>query len=362
MPQFEDLTKPVSHGGDIVVTARQLGCRPADLIDMSSNLTPLGTDPSLLDHLAAQLPEIGYLPDSDSRQLISIFSQLYRRETGQILAGSGTTEFIFAIPAVIRAEKALIVGPTYSDYQTACNWARLPAEFYLPPATDEFRPDLRVLAKKIIGNELVFICNPNNPTGGVLSSSTLHSFIADHPGSFFVIDESYLPFCEEPSLLSMPQLENLFILNSFSKVYGIPGLRLGFLTASESQIKRLATHRRPWGITRLAQLAGEYLLRHGEEIRQSLLTFLKKERPEFIRQLKELPGTEVIDGAAHFILCRLTGKTDAESLRQGLLKKRIMIRNCHNFTGLDGRYFRVSMRQPQENRLFFKEIPSLLHP
>jgi len=360
MPHSEDNSKPVRHGGDVIATARRLGKAPAELIDMSGNLNPLGPDAALLEHLHGRLAEIAFLPETDSAGLRKAFAAQCGRAADKVMAGSGTTEFIFAIPASLPVERALIVAPTYGDYLTACRWAGIAVDLYLPAADRGFALQLPEIARQLKGNEIVFLCNPNNPTGKLLSSAALHDLIKGHPRSYFVVDESYLPFCDEPSLLSLPQLDNLFILTSFSKVYCIPGLRLGFLTAAADRIEAIAHLRRPWGVNRLAQIAGEYLLQHGTGIKATLHAFLQKERPLFLQRLRALPHTRVLESDVHFFTCRLSGPVDAPHLHGQLLRKAIMIRDCTNFSGLDGSYFRVSMRDSAQNMIFFSTIQAIL--
>lgn len=352
---------PTVHGGDIIATARSLGCGIADLMDMSGNLSPLGPDPLLLEFLGNHLNEIGFLPEAASNELRSVFATRYNRKTADVLAGSGTTEFIFSIPQAVAPERALVIAPTYSDYQKACRMAGVPVEFFHLAEEAAFVADLAGLEAAIRQDDLVFICNPNNPTGQLISSLALHELAGRHPEATFVIDESYIAFCTEHSLLHLPPQGNLFILSSFSKAYGIPGLRLGFLSGSPLHLESIQKKGRPWGVNRLAQLAGLYLLQHEAQIRSQLLSFVENERSSFSRRLAELPGVTPFQSAAHFILCRLDGPVDAEQLRMRLLEKRIMIRNCANFTGLDQRFFRINLRRPEENARFFTEIQTILH-
>jgi threonine-phosphate decarboxylase len=337
------------HGGDILSMAKRLGCEVDDLIDLSSNLTPLGMPPGLREALVERLGEISFLPENGSETLIRLFAEKYGCSPQQVLAGNGTTEFIYAVPASVQARRALIVAPTYADYQTACEWAGLSVEFFTLKAEEDFALDFNRLSARLAGGELVFLCNPNNPTGRVVASGALMDFILAHPASEFLIDESYLPFVDEPSLAGFPLPANLFVLCSSSKIYGIPGLRLGFLVASEEKMARFAARRKPWGVNRMAQVAGEYLLEHGDGYVQAVRDFLVRVRPDFVARLAALPGVRVIPGAANFILCRLTGSMTAAQLRDGMLTQRIMIRDCSNFAGLDDHYFRVSLQAPDRN-------------
>lgn len=362
MQQSISTTEPTFHGGDIIATARNLRCRITDLLDMSGNLSPLGPDPALLEFLAGHLEEIGFLPESASLELRSAFAARHKRQLSEVLAGSGTTEFIFSLPQAVAPKRALILAPSYSDYLKACRMAGVPTEFLQLTEKASFVPDLAGLEDAIRQDDLVFICNPNNPTGQLIPSAALHELAGRHPEAMFVVDESYIAFCAEQSLLQLPQLDNLFILSSFSKAYGIPGLRLGFLSGATRLLASMQKRGRPWGVNRLAQLAGLYLLRHETESRAQLLGFVAKEGPAFWQRLQQLPGVTPLKSTVHFILCRLEGPVDAAQLRQRLLAKRIMIRNCADFTGLDQRYFRINLRRPTENVRFFTEIQAILTP
>lgn len=349
-----------AHGGDILSMAKRLGCGVNDLIDLSSNLTPLGMPPGLREALVERLGEISFLPENGSETLVRLFAEKSGCSPQQVLAGNGTTEFIYAVPESVQARRALIVAPTYADYQTATQWAGLALEFFTLKADEDFALDFNRLSARLTGGELVFFCNPNNPTGRVVTSRALLDFILAHPASEFLIDESYLPFVDEPTLAGFPLPANLFLLCSSSKIYGIPGLRLGFLVASEEKMARFAARRKPWGVNRMAQVAGEYLLAHGDGYVQAVRDFLARVRPGFVASLAALPGVQVMPGAANFILCRLTGSMTAAQLREAMLAQRIMIRDCGNFTGLDAQYFRVSLQTPDRNALCLAALAEIL--
>ena len=349
-----------AHGGDILSMAKRLGCGIGDLTDLSSNLTPLGMPPGLREALVARLGEISFLPESGSETLIHLFAGKYGCSPQQVLAGNGTTEFIYAVPESVQSRRALVVSPTYGDYQTASEWAGLAVDFFTLKAEEDFALDFNRLSARLTGGELVFLCNPNNPTGRVLASRELLDFILAHPASEFLIDESYLPFVGEPSLAGFPLPANLFLLCSSSKIYGIPGLRLGFLVANEEKMARFAAHRKPWGVNRLAQVAGEYLLTHGDGYVQAVRDFIEQTRPGFVARLAALPGVQLVPGAANFILCWLRGPLTAPRLREGMLRQRIMIRDCSNFTGLDARYFRVSLQEAERNERCLAALAGIL--
>ncbi|HIJ79195.1 MAG: aminotransferase class I/II-fold pyridoxal phosphate-dependent enzyme [Desulfobulbaceae bacterium] len=348
------------HGGDIISMARRLGCAVDDLIDMSSNLSPFGMLPGLREELIAKIDEIAFLPESGSETLAAIFAAKYGLHSSQVLVGNGTTEFIYAVPQAVDCRRAVIVTPTYADYRFASAWAGLEVVDFPLRAEHDFRFDFERLAATLTGGELVFICNPNNPTSGMVPTRELYDFALARPGSTFLIDESYLPFVREESMAGLSLPDNIYVLNSSSKIYGIPGLRLGFLVSSAKNMRRLAERRKPWGVNRMAQVAGEYLLGQGDDYVRKIQDFLVENRPGFVKSLAALPGVSVVPGAANFILCRLNGSVTAMQLREAMLKEKIMIRDCHNFVNLDPYYFRVSLKDSERNRRCLAVLKNVL--
>ncbi|MEN8140537.1 MAG: aminotransferase class I/II-fold pyridoxal phosphate-dependent enzyme [Thermodesulfobacteriota bacterium] len=350
------------HGGTIISTARELGLAPAELMDMSSNLSPLGMAPGLREHLAAALDQLGHLPEIDNKGLIEAFARHAGCKSGEVAAGNGTTDFIFALPQLLRGvQRALLVQPTYSDYEVACEQQGLAVHHFHTRPQDDFALDLDQLEAQVKDGDLVFICNPNNPTGRLLASHKLHALAAAHPGASFVVDESYLPFTREVSLVAFPKLANLYILCSSSKIYGIPGLRLGFLVAHESVLPPFAEQLRPWAINRLAQLAGEYLFSQADDHVAAVVDFVLKERPKFVARLTAGGVVQAVPGVTNFILCRFLGRNmTAGWLQAEMLQERIMVRNCANFQGLDDSYFRLSLQGRADNDFFLDRFAELM--
>ncbi len=349
-----------SHGGDILSVAGQLDCPVDELSDLSSNLSPFGLIPGLTEELANHLGDIAFLPEIDNGSLVRAFEKKHQLQAGQVLAGNGTTEFIFALPEISSCERALIVTPTYSDYQRACDKAGVKVSNFELDSENDFNLDLEQLKKHLSGGELVFICNPNNPTGHMTSSARLHQFISDNQDSTFLVDESYLPFVREESLITMPLPDNLYVLSSASKIFGMPGLRLGYLVASKENLAAVSSQIYSWSVNRLAQVAGKYLLEHGDKYIDDTVNYIERERSLFIEALDELPGVTVIPGKANFLLCRLTGSLGAKQLRQKLLNHKIIIRDCSNFDNLDDHYFRVSFKDETTNRFFLEALQTIL--
>jgi threonine-phosphate decarboxylase len=348
------------HGGNIVATAKDLGCDVNDLIDMSSNLTPLGPVPGLHESIISSLGQIAYLPETGSETLIEKFAEKYGIKENQIMAGNGTTEFIFALPAISDCDQAVIVNPTYSDYRLACEWQQLPVYNFILKYEEQFCLNLEKLSSQLKGGELVFVCNPNNPTGVLTASSDILQCALDNPDSTFLVDESYLSFTREKSLLHYELPKNLYILCSFSKIYGIPGLRLGFIISSEENIQKIIRQRKPWGVNRVAQVSGEFLLDHGDHYQEEVVCFLEKYKNNFVQQLNKINCVDVVPGDANFILCHLREDISVYLLHAKMLKKKIMIRNCNTFEGLGDHFFRISLKDERSNNYCLLSLQEIL--
>ena len=153
------------HGGNIFEMARRHGCPAENILDMSSNINPLGPPPGLMDYLRTNLSVATRLPEVDSGETVRQYAEYLSVNPNRILAGNGTTQFIYAIPQAFKSRSMLIVGPAYSDYADACKLHGVSATMLMAAESDYFMPDLVLLKKKLAEADTVFICNPNNPTG-----------------------------------------------------------------------------------------------------------------------------------------------------------------------------------------------------
>ncbi len=352
------------HGGDVYSLSRELGLSPEKLLDFSSNISPLPFPAGLREILIHHLDEIRFLPEVDSFGLRQALSKRYGMSEEQFLIGSGTTEWIFSLPRIIQPEKVVVPLPTYADYQDSalqagCNIKLLEAWHGRGQGGEVELLDL--LSKEAQGNNLIFLCNPNNPTGQFIDTSDLRDLISNTPQTLWVIDESYGPFVAEDSVsslvgASMP--ENLVVLRSFSKIYAIPGLRLGCAVGSRKIIELLSQEAKPWAVNRMAQVAGEFLIgqtAYEEEVR----AFCSREKAWFLKEIKDLRWLEPEQGSTHFILFRVNLPFTAEKVCTLLRKQGLLIRNCANFKGLYGEYIRISIKDRDSNQRLISALRAL---
>ncbi len=342
------------HGGNIHALAQRLGCRPEEITDVSSNINPLGPPPGLMEHLRDHLAVVCRLPEVDSHAVIAQMAAWIDVDEKCILAGAGTTQFIHAMFAVLRSRRVLIVGPTYSDYADACRARGIPPQFFLAEARDHFQVDLEGLARQIGKADTVVICNPNNPTGVLIPKEALYALCRRHPDTRFVIDESYLPFVhggEEYSMVAGGP-DNVLVLHSLSKIYRLPGLRIGFAIAAAPVVSGLRRRMAPWSLNSLAQSAVEYLFANRVRIEAFAChtrDFIVRERQRFFARLQAESAWTPHPSTVNFFLVQLPEPHTAGQVCARLAQERLLIRDCSNFYGLNDRFIRIALHQPEVN-------------
>jgi threonine-phosphate decarboxylase len=352
------------HGGNLFEIATKIGCQPEDIVDFSSNMNPLGPPADLVDYLKDSLNRITFLPDPEARPAVTAFSRTYGVPFDQVIAGNGTTQLIYDLPQALGAKRALIVNPTYSDYADACRMHGIPHESLYLAESSDFTLHLEEMKKALTDVDTVYLCNPNNPTGRIIPKDELDQLTRLFPLTQFVVDESYLPFVDSPigQSLLFDRPANVLVLHSLSKIFKIPGLRVGFLIAAPQIIEKFRRLQKPWSVNGLAQAAVEYLTANfamAERFIAQTRAFIKKERALFVERLHRVSTITIIPSDTVFMLARLPEKQAAFDLKSQLLSHKILIRDCSNFDGLDRRYFRVSLKSTEANRNLAEKLIQL---
>jgi threonine-phosphate decarboxylase len=352
------------HGGNIYDIAHRLGCAPSEIIDMSSNVNPLGPPPGLLNFLKKNLNVITALPEVDSNLLVHSFADRYGVVPATVLAGNGSTQFIYSIPLALKTKSAMILGPTYADYADACSMHNIHFEYFIAQESQGFKADINMIKKQVKGFDTVFICNPNNPTGTLYTGAEIESLCSTLPDTYFVIDESYLPFVTSGDHESMigRGLPNVIILNSMSKIFRISGLRIGFIIASKNIIEALTQYSLPWSVNALAQAGVQYLMKHKAEVNAFIdrtQKLIENEKKRFVEKLKNAAGIKLFSSTTSFMLAKSVNRHTADAICQTLLHERILIRNCSNFKGLSNRFIRISLKNSETNLILVEKLLNL---
>jgi len=342
------------HGGNVYTLADRLGCRPDEIADVSSNINPLGPPPGLMDHLRDQMSSVCALPEVDSRTIEMLMARYMGVDPRSVVAGAGTTQFIYAMFGILASRRVLIVGPTYADYADACRLAGLSFEHLLATPQDRFRVDLNRLDRMAGTADTVVICNPNNPTGALMPKAALLDLCRRYPETRFVIDESYLGFVPGADAMTLAAfgLDNVIVLHSFSKLFRLPGLRIGFLIAAPAWAERFRDIRLPWSLNSLSQAAVAFITNNvastGRFVADSR-EYIIRERSLFDERLGGHSGLKFYPSHTTFFLVELPAGLDAPTVWERFARERILVRDCSNFFGLGERFIRIAVNQPEIN-------------
>jgi threonine-phosphate decarboxylase len=354
------------HGGAIYQIARNMGCKPEDLIDLSSNLNPLGPFPGLLSFLKDKISSIAALPEADAKMVVDAVAAQNRVHPDTVLAGNGTTQFIYTLPRALEMKRALILGPTYADYADACAMNGVTHAYLYAKSNHQFQPDLNEICSHIQPFDAVFICNPNNPTGTLIPRDDLWALCRQFPDTHFIIDESYLPFVPggEHKGMVPSGLDNVIVLHSTSKMFTIPGLRLGFVFASKGVIHRLSRYMLPWNVNAIAQAAASFLTQRPAAVENFITktrNFIETEKQLFFKTAATIKKLKVFPSSTCFFLAKLDAGYRAPDLFNFLAAHKILIRNCENFAGLSAQFVRISIKESRFNRMLLDQLTQFFH-
>lgn len=384
------------HGGQVAKAAAELGVSRGRIVDFSANLNPLGPPPKVIDALSAAVLDVSHYPEPESGTLKRELEVYHALPPGTVVVGNGASELIYAVARALRPRTALVADPTFSEYERAV--VSTGGEVISIPAWREdgsglrrFFMDFDAVLNAINSHkcDLIFVCNPNNPTGTLIPPHFLEDLVgaARSVGAYLCIDESFLPFCsaggeallskgdggpaeisEEEKLSGVsralsPGWRHAIILRSFTKVFAIPGARLGYLVASPDVAKRVAAVREPWAVNCFALAAGLQCLKEHDYLLKTrrAVALARRDLVQRLEAVDASLGGDVLrpfSSEANFILCRLGDRCrcDAGSLASAMAKKGILIRDCSNFPYLGSRYIRLAVRMPEENAVLARAL------
>jgi threonine-phosphate decarboxylase len=348
------------HGGDVYLLARTLGVNLDDLLDFSANINPLGFPPGLNGAVQEAMREIVHYPDRRSLKLRAALSDYHRLTPDEILVGNGSTELIYLVARALRPRRGLVVTPAFSEYEHALNLAGVPADFY--PTEESHHFTLSDVPEPQAG-DLVFLAHPASPSGVLLDPELFLRLAAraEAAGAYVLLDEAFVDFVEEASLkIHLGRFPHLLILRSFTKFFGIPGMRLGFLLGAPALVAQLSEAQEPWSVNTMAQAMGRACLADSEYISRTR-ALIKQEREFLFQRLTAQPELAPFPSLVNYLLVKLTGPgMSAADLREKMLAHRIVIRDASNFRGLDERFFRLAVRSRQENERLLQALEQCL--
>ena len=342
---------PYDHGGDIYGGE-------AIRVDFSVNTNPLGMPESVVRAIREGTDQDVRYPDYQCRALRRALSERYGTPENTVLCGNGAADLIFRLCACLRPRRVLVPAPTFSEYGRSA--ALFGAEIAEYPLREEngFAVDSGILAAITPGTDMVFLCNPNNPTGRLCDPGLLEEIVLQcgENGTVLVVDECFIEFTEGKSLLPLlADNPHLLILRAFTKLYAMAGLRLGYLLCADTDLlDRIAAHGAQWSVSTVAQRAGVAALAE-QNWADKTRAFVSPQRQWLAEELTKL-GLKVYPGEANYLLARAS-----HPIRQSLQERGLMIRDGSTFTGLNETYFRIGVKTAAENQLLIDTLREVLH-
>lgn len=343
-----DGTLKLTHGGDTRGFLARYGVAP---LDFSANVNPLGVPPQVRAALCAAAEEADRYPDPLCRDLRAAIAQSEGANLtpDQIFCAAGAAEIIHRLAEALRPKRALIPTPTFSEYARALTRQGCGIESHPLGSETDFALTDAILPQLRDGIGLVFLCSPNNPTGRCIDAALMTEIVrrcAAHR-IWLVVDECFLGFTSDEARSLVPlamQYPNLVVLKAFTKLYGMAGVRLGYCISGDSALLRqLYEVGPPWNVSSLAQKAGVAALTAGGYLDESR-AMIAAERPRLHAALTAL-GLRVIPGEANYLLFF----SPVSRLGERLCEQGVLVRDCANFEGLCGGWYRIAVRTRLEN-------------
>ncbi|WP_280770268.1 threonine-phosphate decarboxylase CobD [Salipaludibacillus daqingensis] len=346
------------HGGQPTEMKRKFHIEK-DVIDFSANIHPFGPPSWLKEALKNSYDQISHYPDpsyAKANRSLAAFDQVHDEE---VLVTNGGAEAIFLTAKLFEGKHALIIQPTFSEYERACKHYHLEVEDVFLHMNDECRLPLEQIIEQLDWADVVFLCRPNNPTGTVAQESDIRRILekAKKTGTFLVVDEAFVDFLGDGANLVhlLKDYENLILLRSLTKMYAIPGVRVGYLLANREIIKLLKQWQIPWSVNAFAEAIIPAIVNNQSFVSVSQ-QFFREELARIREQLVKL-NFYMSPSAVNFYLLRDNEKPDSTGeLFHFLFHHGVLPRHTDNFKQLNGNYLRFAVRSQQDNDLLLKAL------
>ncbi len=327
------------HGGDVY--------RNEVRLDFSVNLNPFPMPQEVTEAMQAGMSEVHQYPDPSQQKLREGIASLKGLDTENVICGNGASELLMAAVHAVRPKKALVAAPCYAGYAVALKAEDAEIEEYLLDEEQDFAVDAGILDQITDETGMVFIADPNNPNGRLIEPELKRAIIekCEECGAVLVIDECFYPLTAAGTE-RMELTDNALHLRAFTKTFAIPGIRIGYMLSRNTRmLERIKKHLPEWNVSRIAERTGEAaaeVLASGDYLEESV-RLIKREREYLTEQIEKL-GIKVYGSDTNYLLIK-----SGPELYEKLLERGILIRRCANFSGLDDTYFRIAVRQHEDN-------------
>ena len=330
-----------SHGGEIY--------NKKVTLDYSTNINPLGLPSSVKSALINNMDQFVLYPDNNCSTLSTAIADYEQIKKDFIICGNGASDLIFRLCFALKPQKALLLAPTFSEYEKALHAAGSEIDYYLLDEKEKFAITDKLVDDLNESIDILFLCNPNNPVGNMIRQDVLEKIMYKclECNIFLVMDECFLDFVAGGKDYSLKRyvkdIDSLFVLKAFTKIYAMAGLRLGYGMCSNTQLLTNMQNMGPsWNVSIPAQIAGVEALKQSEYIQETEV-IIKKERSYLYNNLLEL-GLKVFEPSANYIFFK-----SIDELYEVMLAKGILIRQCDNYNQLSREYYRIAVRNHEDN-------------
>jgi threonine-phosphate decarboxylase len=362
---------PYFHGGNVWEISEKYNIPVDQLLDFSISTNPLGVPPKALESIRQHLNLIHHYPDPEPDWLLEALAKSAGVKPDNIIVGNGSTELIYLFNEVFlqNSYEAVILVPTFSEYKAAIERTSGNMTFLKCDPAKNFKLNLEELENCLSEKtRIIFVCNPNSPTGCLYKKADVLRVIklAAENDVLVFLDEDYIDFVDNGKRYSMAEYvdeyNNLFVLRSLTKFFGLAGIRIGFGIGSPDLVTTLQNVKMPWSVNSLAMYAAAEAVKDEDFINKSRL-LVSKSRKEMQQMLKTIPWLKVYPSETNFVLNEIIdGDLTSTQLAEELAKRGFLIRDCEDFDGLNNRFFRVTVRRPEENKKLVEQIKAVGNP
>ncbi len=348
------------HGGNIYEFANKYNFLLSDIIDASASIVPFSIPDYLKDELCLEIKNeiLRYYPERNLNKLKETIGNFHNIDSRCIMPGNGASELITWVGCEAAKYKVnCLPVPGFVDYERALNcWQ---AKYFFEELPKNNFNNLKQPFPLKPKCDVLWITNPHNPTGQLWDRKSLEEIIEDY--KLVICDEAFLsltPNGEKESLIPLTKkFDNLIVLRSLTKLFSIPGLRLGYMISSSKICQNLNKFRDPWPVNSLAIQAGIKLLSRKEEYKKwtiKIHTWINIEKQWLKDELKKISQIKVHESSTNFFL--IESKESLEEVRNYLSRKKILIRECSSFRCLDNKWARISLQTHKKNQKIALEL------
>lgn len=345
------------HGGDIETAKAYYS---GEILDFSANINPLGMPEGVARAARESIGDAVHYPDPHCRHLRQAIAEKEGIEARNILCGNGAADLIFRLAQALKPNRAVVLAPTFSEYESALRSAGCEVVYHLLRRENDFDVTDALLGQLTPDIDLLWLCTPNNPSGRLIGDAMMGR-ILEHCAKmdiFVAVDECFLDLCTQGKPLTdrIRSFPRLFLLRAFTKSFAMPGLRLGYgLCGDPDLLDRMAASGPPWAVSVPALAAGLAALRE-DDFLESSRAYIAEERQWLTAALRSL-GFWVCEGSANYLLLRSDSPRDLGDAAQA---RGILIRRCSNYVGLDEHDYRVAVRRHEENQRLIQVLAQCL--